>query len=659
MKKLFFSISLTLVVASNLSFAQTIAKRVLNPSDVYRFQKLEDAQISPDGNWIAYMLSSVDSVKNIRSSDIWMVSWDGKETVQMTFTAEDETQPRWSPDGKYLSFLSERNGLSSNQIWIMDRRGGEAKQLTDLKQGELLDYTWSPDGKKIIFVIKTQTDTSKTLKPIVINRYHFKQDMEGYLTRQPAHLFLYDVATKKMDTLTTGLYDETHPKWSPDGTQISFVSNRTADPDRNSNDDIWIMDAKPKAAAKQITTWTGKDYAQEWSPDGKQIAFLRSTFSNNYNFYDQELLCVVSKDGGEPKLLSQSLDRPVENPRWTNDGKAILSIVIDDRKRYVAQFTIADGKVTTVAAGERCFYTLERHPNGSFFTTMSDPQMPAEIYKLENGNPIRLTKHQDDFLAPLTLAAVTGFTSKSKDGTKVSNILFQPANAVTGQKLPTILFIHGGPVAQAEYGFDLTRQVLAAAGYAVVNVNYRGSNGRGSDYCKAISEDWGHKEVLDLLGATDYVVQNGIADPEKLGIGGWSYGGMLTDYTIATDTRFKAATSGAGVGMISSLYGVDQYILQYENELGVPWKNFDKYMKVSFPFLKADRIKTPTLFLVGEKDFDVPSPGSEQMYQALKSLGIPTELIIYPDQFHGLTNPAFEKDRYERYLAWYAKYLKK
>jgi dipeptidyl aminopeptidase/acylaminoacyl peptidase len=179
------------------------------------------------------------------------------------------------------------------------------------------------------------------------------------------------------------------------------------------------------------------------------------------------------------------------------------------------------------------------------------------------------------------------------------------------------------------------------------------------DYCKSISADWGDKEVSDILGATDYVVKNDFADPERLGIGGWSYGGMLTDYTIATDTRFKAAISGAGVAMISSVYGSDQYILQYENELGFPWENFDKYMALSYPFLKANRIKTPTLFLSGQSDFNVPTIGSEQMYQALKSLGIPSELIVYPGEYHGFDNPRFEKDRYERYIRWFNKYLKK
>ncbi|RDB03829.1 S9 family peptidase [Runella aurantiaca] len=660
MKKSFI-LTFTALIFGFGTYAQTTPKRPLKPSDVYRLQTLSDPQISPGGKWVAYTLSSVDSVKNKRNADIWMNSWDGKESIQLTYSPDGESQPRWSPDGKYLSFTSSRNGLTSSQIWLIDVRGGEARQLTDLKKGSLSDYAWAPDGKKIALVISNDPDTSKSkmTKPIVIDRFKFKQDVEGYLTKKTTHLYLYDLVTKKIDTLTKGIYNETSPKWSPDGTQIAFVSNHTTDPDRNANTDIWIIDAKPNAIMKQVTTWTGRDSGPEWSPDGKQIAYVRSTSSDNYFMYDQTILCVVSKDGGEPKLLSKTLDRPVGSPLWTKDGAFLHALVTDDRTRYVAQFAIADGKMTKTLTGNRSVSALERHPSGTILTVMSDPQTPSELYALESGNLRRLTTHQEAFLAPLALATVEGFTSKSKDGASVSNLLYRPANAVKGVKLPTILFIHGGPVAQDEFSFDLSRQMLSAAGYAVVAVNYRGSNGRGLEYSKIISADWGNKEVLDILGATDYLVQNGIADPEKLGIGGWSYGGILTNYTIASDTRFKAASSGAGVAMISSLYGVDQYILQYENELGSPWKNFDKYVALSYPFLKADRIKTPTQFMVGESDFNVPSVGSEQMYQALRSLGTPTELIIYPGQFHGITNPSFQKDRFERYIKWFNTYLKK
>lgn len=196
------------------------------------------------------------------------------------------------------------------------------------------------------------------------------------------------------------------------------------------------------------------------------------------------------------------------------------------------------------------------------------------------------------------------------------------------------------------------------AGYAVIAVNYRGSNGRGLAYCKAIYADWGNKEVKDLLGAVDEMVKQGLADPEHLGIGGWSYGGILTNYTIASDTRFKAAASGAGSSLQTTMYGSDQYTLQYDNEIGTPWKNTDKWIKLSYPFFHADRIKTPVLFMSGLKDFNVPTAGSEQMYQALKTQGIPTELILYPGQFHGLSKPSYQVDRMQRYIAWYDKYLK-
>jgi dipeptidyl aminopeptidase/acylaminoacyl peptidase len=225
-------------------------------------------------------------------------------------------------------------------------------------------------------------------------------------------------------------------------------------------------------------------------------------------------------------------------------------------------------------------------------------------------------------------------------------------------RLPTILFIHGGPNGQDAFGFDFERQYFAAHGYAVLGVNYRGSNGRGSTYQKAIYADWGDKEVEDLLGAVDQAVSMGVADPDRLGIGGWSYGGILTDYTIASTPRFKAAESGAGSALQLSMYGTDEYITQYDLEIGPPWKAQDAWIKISYPFFHADRIKTPTLFMGGASDFNVPIIGGEQMYQALRSLGVETQLIIYPSQFHGLTIPSYRKDRLDRWLSWYDKHLK-
>ena len=235
--------------------------------------------------------------------------------------------------------------------------------------------------------------------------------------------------------------------------------------------------------------------------------------------------------------------------------------------------------------------------------------------------------------------------------------MLRPRIAAAG-RVPAVLRIHGGPQSQFDYGFSFEWQLLAASGYAVIAANPRGGTGRGQDYGKAIYAAWGTVDVDDALAAVDDAVARGVADPNRLGIGGWSYGGILTNYVIASDKRFKAATSGASISNILAGYGTDQYILDYEVELGKPWERPDTWIKLSYPFLHADRIVTPTLFLAGDKDFNVPLLNSEQMFQALRSQGIDTQLIIYPDQNHGLTRPSFVRDRYQRYLDWYAKYLK-
>jgi len=649
------------VIVSFFTLLSIAQKRNLTPNDIYRIKSTGAGLVSPDGNWFVYTLTTTDSAKNNRNTDIWMMKWDGTENLQLTNSPDGEGNPQWSPDGKYISFTASRGGGSS-QIYLLNRMGGEAIKLTDVK-GELGDYAWSPDSKKIALLQRDPLDTSREQKnkPWVIDRYHFKQDVSGYLyDKRKTHIYLFDVKEKKLDTLTRGNYDEGNIKWSPDGTKIAFVANRTEDPDKNENADIFVIEAIPGATVKQLTTWKGTDNSPQWSPDGKTIAYLRSTADGNFIMYDQPVLCTIPADGGEPVLLSKDLDRPVGNPRWTKEGNAVIVLVTDDCRRYIASYDIASGKMNRIIEGDRVFNSLEMHPNGSWVTTMSDPQTPSEFYALENGNLRRLTKVQDEFISSVNLSSVKKIVSTSKDGNKVSSLLFIPPGS-DGKKMPAVFYIHGGPVGQDDYGFDLTRQMLAANGYAVIGVNYRGSNGRGIAYSKAIEADWGNKEVLDVLGAADQLTKDGIIDGNNLGIGGWSYGGILTDYTIASDTRFKAACSGAGSAMQLSLVGVDQYITQFENEIGYPWKdkNIEKYLKLSYPYLKADRIKTPTLFLTGEKDFNVPAVGSEQMYQALRSLGISTELIVYPGQFHGITNPAYQKDRLERYNKWFDKFISK
>jgi dipeptidyl aminopeptidase/acylaminoacyl peptidase len=643
--------------------APPVAKRALKASDIFRVRDVRDPQISPDGKWVAYSVSTTDSVSDKNDTDIWMVSWDGKDNIRVTSTKDGESQPRWSPDGKYLSFTSSRDNGKGGQIWLLDRRGGEATRLTQIKGG-VSGYEWSPDGTKLALVIDDPEDdssdsTKKAPKPIVLDRYHFKQDVQGYLGNTKTHLYLFDVATRKLDTLTSGKYNEENPSWSPDGRQIAFTSDRSPDPDRSINSDIYVIDARPGAPMRRLTMFEGDDNNSgsklAWSPDGKSIAYVRGA-STTMTIYDQYRVAVIPSAGGEPKILTEALDRPVTSPRWTADGTALFFLVTDDRTQYLARLKIAGGPVEKLTTGQRVVSSYALGPSARIAVLGSTSTEMPEIHALENNTMRALTHQNDEWLAGIQLGITEGIEFKTPDGADVHAVMTRPANA--SGKLPTLLRIHGGPTGQDAYSFNFERELFAANGYVVVSPNYRGSNGRGEKFMNAISGDWGNKEVVDVLAATDYVVSKGIADPDRLGIGGWSYGGITTDYTIATTPRFKAAISGAGSALQTSMYGVDQYILQYETELGAPWKNPDAWMKVSYPFFHADRIKTPTLFMSGEKDFNVPTSGSEQMYQALKSLGIDTQLIIYPNSYHGITLPSYRLDRLDRYIKWYDRYLK-
>jgi dipeptidyl aminopeptidase/acylaminoacyl peptidase len=640
------------------------AKRPLRATDIFRVRDVRDPQISPDGKWVAYTVTIADSARDKNDTDVWMASWDGKENIRITSSKDGESAPRWSPDGRYLSFISSRDGGKGGQVWLLDRRGGEATRLTEIKGG-VTAYDWSPDATRLALVIDDPDDEppsdsskAKAPKPIVLDRYHFKQDVQGYLGNKRSHLYLFDVAAKKLDTLTSGKYDETNPAWSPDGKSIAFVSDRSPDPDKSINTDIYVIDARPGAQMRRVTTFEGDDNNAgsrlAWSPDGKSIAYVRGG-SATFTIYDQYRLAVVPAAGGEPRILTEALDRPVSSPRWTADGTALLFLVTDDRTQYVARVKAAGGPIEKLTNGPRVISSLALGAGKMAVLASTSTEMP-EVHALENGALRPLTHQNDAWLAEVQLGVTEGIEFKTPDGADVHAVMTRPANA-TG-KLPTLLRIHGGPTGQDQYSFNFERELFAANGYVVVSPNYRGSNGRGEKFMNAISGDWGNKEVVDVLAATDYVVSSGVADPDRLGIGGWSYGGITTDYTIATTPRFKAAISGAGSALQTSMYGVDQYILQYETELGPPWKNPDAWMKVSYPFYHADRIKTPTLFMVGEKDFNVPSVGSEQMYQALKSLGVDTQLIIYPNSFHGITRPSYRVDRLDRYLKWYDRYLK-
>ncbi len=666
--------------AASSTPAAPAGPHLITLDDLTRFHDVGGPVISPDGQWVAYTVSTIEPTADKRITDLWMVSWDGKEDLRLTWAGDvDEDSddltssgaPRWSPDGNYLSFTAGRTGKAKgSQVWVLDRRGGEAHQLTDVK-GHLSAYVWAPDAKKLLLAITPETEEEAAAekakgggekekpKPIVLDRYHFKEDVEGYLkSDEHTQLYLWDVTTHKLDKLTTDKnYDESNAVWSPDGTRIAYVSNHDQDPDRSINTDVWVVDAKPNSTPKRLTTFDGPDGGRiAWSPDNKWIAFTEGDELKLWQ-YSEEKLGIVAADGSSaPRILTTALDRSVTTPQFSPDGKSIEVIVEDDRSEYPASVELATGKVHRDVADAGTTTGMNSFAGHTAVVWTTDSQ-PGEIYALEDGTLRRLTHHNDDEIASLKLAQTQDVKAVTKDGTEVHGLLTLPPGTQAGMKVPMLLFIHGGPNGQDGHDFNIHRQLYAAHGYAELNVNYRGSSGRGNAYQKIIAADWGDHEVQDLLATVDEVVKEGLVDPDKMGVGGWSYGGILTDYTIASTTRFKAASSGAGTGNPVAFYGVDEYILQYDYELGPPWKDPQKYIQLGYPFFHAERIKTPTLFMGGDKDFNVPLNGGEQMYQALKSLNVPAELIVYPGQFHGFTRPSFIRDRYVRWFDWYDKWV--
>ncbi|HEY6119813.1 MAG TPA: S9 family peptidase [Pyrinomonadaceae bacterium] len=658
--------------------AQT-ARHPLRLDDIARFREVRDPQLSPDGQFIAYVVASIDTKEDKTNSHIWMVGYDGQNDRQITFSQDSETAPRWSPDGKYLSFTSSRPGKAKgNQVWLLDRKGGEAMQLTELK-GRLQAYEWSPDSRRLAMVIgdpDPEAEASptpsaqgtgappKALKPIVIDRYRYKQDGQGYLlSGRHSFIYLFDIDSKKLDRLTASKWDESSPTWSPDGNRIAFMSNHVDDPDRDPTSQVFVAEARAGATEKQLTQLTSRGRGRaEWSPDGKWVVFLEGD-EKRFGAYNMDHLALIATDGsGQPVRIkaAEDLDRSVSSPRFNADGKSISFLITDDRSVFPAQVRISGGAVEKLAGAPVVVSNWVNSGEHSVVLSGSDIGS-TEVFALEAGKLRRLTHQNDALLAELELGQTEEVSFKSKDGTEVHGLLTRPVGYASGTKVPLLLRIHGGPNGQDQHSFSIERQWFAANGYGVLAVNYRGSSGRGQKYSRAIFADWGHYEIEDLEAGVDHVIAMGIADPDRLGVGGWSYGGILTDYMIASDPRYKAATSGAGTAFTVAFYGTDQYIIQYDHEIGPPWnaKSWETYVKISYPFLHADRIKTPTLFLGGERDFNVPVQGGQQMYQALRSLGIDTQLVIYPNENHGIQRPSYVRDRYERYLAWYDKYLKK
>ncbi len=688
---------LALCGASSRAASPGSERRLLTVDDQFALRQVGDPRISPDGRWVAYTVATQDLKEDESKTRIWMVPVAGGDAIPLSAEDEDSSSPRWSPDGRYLGFLSsrgeeedeqdEQDEKDESQVFTLFREGGEAVQLTDTAQ-KVEFFEWSPDGKRMLLVLKDprpeeleakqaeekgEEYEEKTPPPWVVTRRQFKQDYVGYLDSRRNHLYVLELATKKIEQITSGDFDDycesylpgcesSQPAWSPDGTRIAFVSNRTDDPDANYNTDIWVVDAdKGDRGARllRVTSNPGPDAAPSWSPDGKLIAHTSITETDSTALYATSHLAISSSAGGDSKLLTRDLDRMIFQPRFSRRGDSITFLLEDSGEQNLARVSPSGGELVRLVDGSRMVSAFDQGPSGAIAALVSEPHLPGEVFLLADGKLEQRSHVNDEVLASLRLGEVAEIRFPSRDGTEIEAFVIKPPGFSSGRRYPGILLIHGGPQAQHDWSFNFEGQLYAANGYVVVMPNPRGSTGYGQDFCLAIWQAWGERDYEDVMASVDHIVKQGWADPERLGVTGWSYGGMLTNHVITKTQRFKAAATGASATLYVTNFGHDHYQRWWVDELGLPWtpEGRQLYEKLS-PFNRVERVVTPTLILGGKEDWNVPIINSEQLFLALELRGVPSELVVYPDESHGIDTPSHAKDLSGRYLAWFGRYLK-
>jgi dipeptidyl aminopeptidase/acylaminoacyl peptidase len=638
---------------------------------LFRLGNVSDPRLSPEGGWIAYTVDRDDLEDDEGSSRIWMVPRAGGEARPLTSADESSSSPRWSPDGRYLAFLSARDD-EPTQVWRLSREGGEAEQITSTPQS-VSDFDWSPDSSRLLLLLQDPTEAElaaqeqgesyeeKAPPPHVIDRQQFKLDYVGYLDRRRTHIYALDIATGTLTQLTFGDHDDSNPTWSPDGSHIAFTSNRSDNADDNYNTDIWVVSADPRQAPAeplQITRGVGADESPAWSPDGRSIA--HTTVADPVAMlYATSHLAVSAANGSGTRVLTEALDRMVFSPQFSSDGRYLWFLLEDSGEQNLARIRPAGGKIERLVRGEDVVAQFDVGGKNGIAALVSRPQLPPEVFLLDGRKLEQKTFTNREVLDGITLGAVQKVAFDSADGTRIEGFVILPAGYVEGRRYPAILDIHGGPQSQYNWSFQFEGQLYAANGYVVIHPNPRGSTGYGQKFCLAIWQDWGGPDYEDVMAAVDDAIGRGWADPDHLGVSGWSYGGILTNHVIAKTDRFKAAITGASEVLYVVNFGHDQYQRWWMQELGPPWEPAAReiYERMS-PFNRVERIVTPTLILGGEEDWNVPIINSEQLYLALKLRGVETQLVVYPGEYHGISRPSYLKDLYGRYLDWFGRWLK-
>ena len=658
-----------LVFMSSATYAQDLFKT----DDIYAIKSVSLSDVSHDGSSLIFITSQADKKEDNFNNTLYFLDLiSGKKEVLLQSQGDrglSFSSVKFSGDSKSIYFLSsgyKASGKNNTQVWSLNLSNRIKRRLTNY-EGNISDYDISKDGSSIAFIGSKKSkdqDKTKTPSPIVIDRYQFKRDYEGFLGNDRDHLFVFNTKSRKTRQITSGQRDHSYPSFSPDGKNIAYVT-KEGDFDRHNNWDIFIKNIEDSGDVKQLTFHDGPDSSPDagsrpqWSPDGTKIAYIYGG-EHSMLWYALNEVSVLDLETGETDFVTKVFDRNTYLPKWSENGEKLYFILEDNMKSQLVEYSFTDKTFEKITPENiyLSWYSSNYYVAGDQLIYQSSTvTTPDEIYLSKNGEINPITSVNKDFIENKIVGSTELISFQSFDGLKINGMMIKPDDFDPKKKYPLIIRIHGGPVSQYGRYFDFDWQLFASNGYIVMVTNPRGSSGRGFEFQKSIFAEWGIEDSKDISAALDFALSLGYIDEDRLGVGGWSYGGMLTNYVIAKDDRFDAATSGAGIANLFSGFGHDHYIREYVLELGTPWDNLDSWLNVSHPFLNADEIVTPTLFLVGEKDWNVPLIGSEQMYQALKHLEIPTQLIVYPDEHHGLSKPSYIKDRLDRYLEWYRNYL--
>ena len=628
-------------------------KKLLTALDLMKVVSVGAPRIAPNGKRVAYTASETKTEKEKEwkaVTQVWVVPTAGGEARQYTRGDKSANAPDWSPDGNMLAFLSDREKDGERQIWMMGADGGEAWQVTSHKGG-ISAFRFSPDGKQLVFVATDQPakdeEERKKVKDdtIVIDR-----DLKM------AHLWLWNVEKKEEKRITQGDFTVSDPQWSPDSTRITYTTRPTPKADDGSLSDVWVMNVATGDKKRIEDTPASSDNAR-WSADGRWLAYTGSAEPSGVS---TTYLYVIAAAGGTPRQLTAKFDLNVGTPVWSRDGKTIYfsANILETNEIFSAD--AATGTVTQVSNTGASINVAQISTDGNIMIgTLTLPNAPAEVYKssLKASQPVALTNH-NRWLSDYTLAETETVKWKSKDGTEIEGLLTKPVEYQNGSKVPLLLNPHGGPTGASTNSFNGTVQVLAANGFAVLQPNFRGSTGKGVAFAQANKNTWGKGDYEDCMTGVDALIARGLADPDRLGAFGWSYGGYMTFWILTQTDRFKAVSPGAGLSNIYSMYSqndIQRYLRWFYSDKA-PWDATELYWDRS-PMKYINNVKTPTMIMHGQVDTRVPIAQAQEFYRALKERNVPVEFVVYPRENHGFTEPRHQMDRVQRYVRFFAKYL--